>query len=126
MAYMSFDQAMGWASDESDKLIIYEDNAEQIAGFLTRAIASALEAVGIEAEGDAKELCPVDTGRLRNSITHAIDAGEKAVYIGTNVEYAPYIELGTSTRAAQPFLLPTAQNNADKYRDIARSMLEGA
>lgn len=48
-------------------------------------------------EGEAKRLCPVDTGRLRNSITHTVDKSKTAyiITIGTNVEYAAYVEFGT-------------------------------
>lgn len=110
---------------------------------------AALEAIGLIAERYAKELCRVDTGRLRNSITHATakyegavnykdnegktysDAKAKstpennAVYIGTNVEYAPYIELGTSkNHGPYPFLQPAAQNHIDEYRRIIESALK--
>lgn len=44
-------------------------------------------------ENDAKKKCPVDKGQLRNSITHEVE-GTKAV-VGTNTEYAPYVEIGT-------------------------------
>ena len=50
-------------------------------------IETALEKVGLMAERNAKLACPVDTGRLRNSISHAHD--KNTAYIGTNVEYAP-------------------------------------
>lgn len=50
------------------------------------ALAKALEEVGSAAEDYAKSECPVDTGKLRESITHSV--GDKEVYIGTNVEYA--------------------------------------
>lgn len=59
-------------------------------------------------ESRAKELCAVDTGRLRASITTVpvmVD-GELAVQIGTNVDYAPYLEEGTRRMAARPFLAP--------------------
>ena len=38
----------------------------------------------------------VQTGRLRSSITHGLGEDELGLYcdIGTNVEYAPYVELG--------------------------------
>ena len=39
-------------------------------------------------EGYAKKLCPVDTGNLRNSITHVVDEQEPAAIIGTDNEYA--------------------------------------
>lgn len=44
---------------------------------------------------------------------------EDVVYIvGTNVEYAAYVELGTSTTEAQPYLGPAARKvgrNPEKY-----------
>lgn len=48
-------------------------------------------------ENDAKRNCPVDTGRLRQSITHRIEGSTGIV--GTNVEYAPYVEYGTGKHA---------------------------
>lgn len=50
---------------------------------------------GVQLSLYAKKLCPVDTGRLRNSITFNVDESESSVSIGTNVEYGPYVELGT-------------------------------
>ena len=50
-------------------------------------VERALEKVGLTAERNAKLACPVDTGRLRNSISHTHD--KNTAYIGTNVEYAP-------------------------------------
>lgn len=62
----------------------------------------------IRVERRAKQLAPVDTGRLRSSVTHELgrNGGELAARIGTNVEYAPYLELGTSRMSARPFLRP--------------------
>lgn len=64
------------------------DHTDEVRQAITDALERGLEAVGITAEAYAKLKCPVDTGRLRNSITHDVRANEKAVYIGTNVEYA--------------------------------------
>ena len=92
-------------------------------------------------------------GLLRGSITHALsgkqaakstyqdnkgirrgtysgtapeegDANKKAVYIGTNVEYAPYQELGTIHMAAQPFLKPAVADHANEYRKIFENELK--
>ena len=49
-----------------------------------------LEAIGILAQEYAADGAPVDTGRLKGSMTHQM--GDKCVYVGTNVEYAPYVE----------------------------------
>ena len=48
----------------------------------------------------------------------ADDDGEITVYVGTNVEYAPYQELGTSRMDARPFLRPAFENNRDEIRQI--------
>lgn len=64
------------------------DNSGLVKDALQDQIEKALLAIGMTAETYAKRDCPVDTGRLRNSITHAVEAGEQAVYIGSNVEYA--------------------------------------
>lgn len=57
-------------------------------------------------ERGAKRICPVDTGRLRASITHSLEQDSAGLVgvVGTDVEYAPYVFLGTSHQAAQPAL----------------------
>ena len=75
------------------------DNSAEVIEAMKEQVMLGLEAVGQEAEGYAKDGTPVDTGRLRNSVTHQVEDSEKAVYIGTNVEYAPYIEFGTGIYA---------------------------
>lgn len=82
----------------------------------------ALEIIGGKAESYAKALCPVDTGRLRNSITH-VQMDEETEVIGTNVEYAPHVELGTYKQRAQPYLRPAAENHGEEYRQVIASEL---
>ena len=63
----------------------------------------------IKVERAAKRNAPVDTGRLRSSITRSnvVRNGDSLeVAIGTDVEYGPYVELGTSRQRAQPYLRP--------------------
>lgn len=96
-------------------------NASIFKSALSEQKAMALEAIGLAAEGYAKEECPVDTGRLRSSISHAKD--DDAAYIGTNVEYAPYIELGTSRMKPRPFLRPAAESHANEYKEIVKAAL---
>lgn len=113
-------------SDAAELVEIRENNAQQVEDAMNQAIAKALTMIGLKAEGNAKNACPVDTGRLRNSITNAIDTEENAVYIGTNVEYGPYVELGTSRRKPHPYLKPAASEHADEYRAILKGCLESA
>lgn len=74
------------------------NNTGLVREVLARATEQALEAIGFAAEGHAKDNTPVDTGLLRNKMTHVVQGD--SVYIGTNVEYAPYVELGTGIYAS--------------------------
>ena len=67
----------------------YKDNSQRILTAMEKGIKNGLEAIGLTAETYAKKETPVDTGRLRNSISHETD--KEAVYIGTNVEYAAFV-----------------------------------
>lgn len=77
------------------------DNTPQVKQEFSRALLRGMWSVGETAARYARELTPVDTARLRNSITHVEDENEKAVYIGTNVEYAIWHEIGTGIYASQ-------------------------
>ena len=98
------------------------DNSELVLSEKDEAVIRALTMIGMLAEGYAKKACPVDTGRLRNSISWAVL--DDSVYIGTNVEYAPYVELGTSKMAARPYLRPAVTDHVDKYKAIVRNELK--
>ena len=114
------------ASDISSLLEVRENNTQAIVEAIDAALAKSMEEIGLVAEGYAKKACPVDTGRLRNSITHVVRASEKAVYIGTNVEYGPYVELGTRHMKAQPYLRPAASGHKGTYRAILKKNLGGS
>lgn len=102
------------------------DNSEEVLKAFDNAIERGLEAIGLVAEGYAKQSCPVDTGRLRNSISHAVDPIGNAAYIGTNVEYAPYVEFGTSKMAPRPFLRPAALEHSEEYKALMKESMENA
>lgn len=108
-----------------DGVTVNEDNTEQVVDGIDSAIGAALEEIGLLAENYAAKKCPVDTGNLRGSIAHEVDAGDNAVYIGTNVEYAPHVELGTSRQKAQPFLRPAASEHGAQYRKVLKKALGG-
>jgi HK97 gp10 family phage protein len=64
--------------------------------------------LGYRVQSEARKLCPVDTGRLRASIDvkSGRDARGPYVEVGTNVDYGPFVEYGTSKSAAQPYMRP--------------------
>ena len=134
------------------------DNSDAVgAEFELRAL-HALEECGLVAEGYAKQLAPGANnkvgstgGTLKNSITHQVMPDEHAVYIGTNVEYAVYQELGTGKYAEggggrptpwvyqdakgnwhktsgnkpHPFIKPALADHIQDYRTIIESELKG-
>lgn len=126
------------------------NNSKAISAEIKAALLRGLEKCGLVGEGYAKKLCAVDTGYLRNSITHAVDESEPAAYIGTNSEDGPYVELGTGIYAeggggrptpwvyqdakgnwhythgnkAQPFLKPSVADHAAQYRQILEDELK--
>ena len=126
----------------------FKDNSGAILSAFHSAVEKALEECGLVAEGYAKKLAPVDTGNLRNSISHKVDPEEPAVYIGSNSLYAAYQEFGTGiytdggrdtpwvyqdekgnwhwTRGnkAQPFLKPAVADHARQYRQIIEQELK--
>ena len=126
------------------------NHSEEVLATFRQAAIRALEECGLVGEGFAKRLCPVDTGNLRNSISHKVDDGEPAVYIGSNTSYAPYVELATGIYAeggrptpwvyqdangnwhwtrgnkAQPFLKPAVADHAKEYQSIIKTELENA
>ena len=135
----------------------FTDNSAKVLAELTRAKARTMEIIGLKAEGYAKKLCPVGTvestgkkgyrgGTLRNSITHTVDSD--TVAIGSNVEYAPYVELGTGPHFEPPpdwetftskrgsgvgrgyvkprrYLQPAIEEHKDEYKNIAENELKG-
>lgn len=81
---------------------------------LTRsAVTTGVLKAAAKVEGDAKSRSPVDTGALRSSINtsgRSLPNGATAE-VNTNLEYAPYVEFGTSRQKAQPYLQPALQKN---------------
>ena len=132
----------------------FTDNSQEILAAFQEAAVRALEKCGLAAEGYAKENITrnksVDTGNLRNSISHKVDPDEPAVYIGSNTSYAPYVELGTGKyteggrptpwvyqddngnwhwtagNPAQPFLKPAVADHPQTYSNIIKDELENA
>jgi HK97 gp10 family phage protein len=101
---------------------IKTDNTQQIIAEKNEAVLRALEIIGQVVENSAAGYAPVDTGNLRNSISHA-DDGTYA-YIGTNVEYAPYVELGTVRMPERPFLRNAVLGHQEEYRNIMEEGLK--
>lgn len=109
---------------------------------------NALISLGINTTAQAKALMVPDTGLLRNSIMYKTntkdggfndssgvasdsseelqgDAPKDELYVGSNVEYAPYEEFGTRYRAPKPFLRPAVDievRGSDGVKAVAKAM----
>lgn len=130
--------------------ITFEDHSAEVLAAMESACLKALEECGLVGEGYAKKLCPVDTGNLRNSITHTVSDSEKAAYIGTNNEYAVYVECGTGIyypggrptpwayqdakgewhwtagSRAQPYIKPAVADHGQTYRNIIEDEMKNS
>lgn len=95
-----------------------KNNSDEVMEALHRAEARILEMWGINAQGNATEYAPYDTGNLRSSIGYKTDIPNNTTYIGTDVEYAPYQEFGTYKMEAHPFLKPALADHLKEYEEI--------
>lgn len=82
-------------------------------------------------EGEAKALCPVSTeatrpggphGELRASITSQPHG--QSCDVGTNKEYAMYVEFGTYKMAAQPYLVPALISKTDEVIEAVKEAIK--
>ena len=80
-----------------------------------------VEDVALRVDKEAKKNCPVDTGNLRGSITVDINGVEAEV--GTNVEYAPFVEYGTRFMDAQPFVQPALEEQSAKFKSDMQKLV---
>lgn len=82
--------------------VTLKDNSDEVGFRFRQAVRRGLDAIGFTAENYAKASIQnadrIDTGRLLNSITYKVK--DNAVYIGTNVKYAIWHEVGTGIHAA--------------------------
>lgn len=123
------------------------DNTDEAIKALKLQLAIGLAAVGEEMEGKAKDGCPVDTGRLRDSIVYVTQHAtgnsgpmavgddsaprgtpdEYEVQVGTNVVYAPYQEFGDNMShktGGAHFLRNAASSNQARYKALLEAALK--
>lgn len=115
----------------------FDDNSPQVLAALKRATVRGLEACGAKAESYAKQELSrskphkrgpsrpnVITGRLRNSVSHTVQ--NNLMYVGSNVDYAAAVELGTRKSWAYPYLKPAATQHTGEYKQILADSLKNA
>ena len=127
----------------------FVDNSEAAKRELERAAIRGLIKAAMLVESQAVLLVPVNTGGLRSSIGYRVNESELVAYIGTNCEYAIYVEFGSGEFAEngngrkggwlyktpngevhftygmppQPYLRPAFRQNQKAIRDILADCL---
>lgn len=103
------------------------DNAARVVG---PRVQLALRKTARDIVRDAKLLAPVDTGNLKNSITHSdlrsVGAAGGEIEIGPTANYGIFMEHGTSRVAPQPFMGPAADNNVRAFEQAMAQIAEEA
>lgn len=116
-----------------------KDHSPEVLKLIDEKLNVAFQSIGAEAVTYAIGDVPVDTSRLKNSLTWATakqtgggndkpmaTPEDKSVYIGTNVEYAVYQEYGdyNHTVGKKHFLRDAAANHVDHYKAILEAALK--
>lgn len=102
----------------------YKSYKKNVLKAIEQAEKRILEAIGIFVEGETIVRTPVDTGNLKGSYNHKVDESAKSVTIGSPIEYALFVEKGTSKQTAQPHLLPAVEENIYRIKKLAMEMMQ--
>ncbi len=91
------------------------------------ATVFGLEVVGkfVEDEYILRLGAHVRTGNLIGSPTHKVQAEQKAVRVGTNVDYAGFLEHGTSRSRPYPCLRPAVDDNTEHIKQLFKESVGG-
>ena len=129
----------------------FKDNSQAAKEAINDAVVRFLFQACLLVEGQAVALATVQTARLRNSIDHTVDEDELIGYVGSNVEYAVYVEFGTGEFAEngqgrkggwvyqdpsgewfftwgqepQPYLRPAFRQNKGRIEALAKEIFGG-
>lgn len=144
-------------------IVVYETKIDSVIKATDEALSKAAEVIGGMMETRAKRYITesvytndakgwyIRTGNLRNSITHIVQQDKEgtAAIVGSAVDYAPYVELGTGIHAkeggrqtpwkyqdhngnwhttsgmpARPYLRPAVENHVKEYRQVLADILK--
>lgn len=78
------------------------NNIPRVLMHLEEAEERTLQQIGEAAVSHTQQRVPIDTGALRDSYMYDVDADNHQVRVGSPLEYAPFVELGTGPNYEQP------------------------
>lgn len=96
------------------------DRLNNLRPRVRRATEQAVQESGRAMERGMKSLAPVDTGALRDSIRHTVEGTTASAGPGREVDYAAFVEFGTSRMAAQPYVRPIAEAERHLFPERVR------
>lgn len=105
------------------RIVIKYNNLLRIAARLPEAVSAIVRKAAYDIEAHAKSIVPVDTGKLKNSITSEFPSQTKAI-IAPHTDYAAYVEFGTRRQRAQPYMRPAAEKVAPAFIEACRRLEE--
>lgn len=91
------------------RLVVSRNQFAKIGAELGPKVTKVVVATALAVEAEAKASAPVKTGNLRRSI-HTVPIDATHAQVGTDVEYAPFVEYGTRHAHAQPYLTPAVEH----------------
>lgn len=99
---------------------------ERVMEAVDKASWEAAVKTAVDIENDARDLVPVKTGKLRDSIRVTVGKVDGLVVMEayTTSGYGGYVELGTFKTRAQPFMRPAINKNFDKLRQRMKEGLK--
>ena len=112
--------------------IVFTDTLQEVLKALDGALETGLVKIGAAAQGYAKDLTPVRTGTLRDSIGVEVKPDEKAAYIGTMIDkfpkkpYGQYVELGARGRPGVHMLKRAVTEHTDEYKRLMEDSMKNA
>lgn len=95
--------------------ITYDGGLAAIADMVSDSIEEIIAAGAERVCENAKAMCPVDTGALRDSIHTECNGNRAEISAGT--DYAAYVEFGTVFMAPQPYLVPALIDSGNSVLD---------
>jgi CRISPR/Cas system type I-B associated protein Csh2 (Cas7 group RAMP superfamily) len=105
--------------------IKYVSFADQVKKAIGEAQEKTLEGIGSFVEGEAITRSPVVSGNLKGSWNHRVSEDKQSVTIGSPVDYAIFVEKGTSNgQQAQNVLTGAAEDNLNKIKKLAQELMK--
>ena len=96
----------------------------EIAAALPEKTKVVVAKVARDIEADAKNVVPVDTGNLKNSIDVEFENDGLTAIVAPHTEYAAFVEFGTRRMSAQPYMIPAAERNRPAFIAAMKQMLK--